>query len=113
MVLLVLGPLQRRAGPRRLLSAAAGLGGGGLLLAATAQHPLVLWIGVALLFGAANGLAYGVAIGLAARVPASRRGTATGLVVSAYAAGPVLLGLVAPPVSGRRRLAADRGRLWP
>jgi OFA family oxalate/formate antiporter-like MFS transporter len=98
VILLMLGPLQRRAGARRLLHAAAGLGGGGLLLAATAQHPLVLWAGIALLFGAANGLAYGVAAGLAARVPASRRGTATGLVVGAYAAGPVLLGPVAPSV---------------
>ena len=106
VVLLILGPLQRRAGSRRLLHAAAGLGGGGLLLAAMAQHPLVLWIGVALLFGAANGLAYGVAAGLATRVPPSRRGTATGLVVSAYAAGPVLLGVVAPPA-----IDADRWRV--
>jgi MFS family permease len=98
VVLLMLGPLQRRLGPRKLLHAAAGLGGGGLLLAATAQHPLLLWVGVAVLFGAANGLAYGVAAGLAARVPASRRGTATGLVVGSYAAGPVLLGPVAPSV---------------
>lgn len=98
VVLLMAGRLQRRAGPRRLLHAAAGLGGSGLLLAATAQHPLVLWIGVGLLFGAANGLAYGVAAGIAARVPVARRGTATGLVVGAYAAGPVLLGLVVPPV---------------
>jgi MFS family permease len=96
-VLLVLGRVQRRVGPRRLLLGAAVLGGVGLLLAATAQHPLVLWTGVALLFGVANGLAYGVSVGLAARVPASRRGTAAGLVVSAYAAGPVLLGLVAVP----------------
>jgi MFS family permease len=50
------------------------------------------------LFGAANGLGYGVAVGLPARMPAPNRGTATGLVVAAYAAGPVLLGLVAPPV---------------
>jgi MFS family permease len=97
-VLLLLGRLERRLGPRRLLLGAAGLGGAGLLLAATAQHPLALWTGVALLFGAANGLAYGVSVGLAARVPSSRRGTAAGLVVSAYAAGPVLLGLVAPPL---------------
>ena len=96
-VLLVLGRVQRRVGPRRLLLVAAVLGGVGLLLAATAQHPLVLWVGVALLFGIANGLAYGVSVGLAARVPPSRRGTAAGLVVSAYAAGPVLLGFVAPP----------------
>jgi MFS family permease len=96
-VLLVLGRVQRRVGPRRLLLGAAVIGGVGLLLAATAQHPLVLWIGVALLFGVANGLAYGVSLGLAARVPPPRRGAATGLVVSAYAAGPVLLGLVAVP----------------
>lgn len=97
-VLLALGPLQRRAGPRRLLAVAAALGGGGLLLASAAQHPLVLWTGVALLFGTANGLAYGISVGLAARVGAARRGTATGLVVSAYAAGPVLLGLIGPQV---------------
>jgi MFS family permease len=97
-VLLSLGAIRRRAGPRRLLRAAAGLGGGGLLLAATAQHPLVLWLGVAVLFGAANGLAYGVSAALATRLPPTQRGTATGLVVAAYAAGPVLLGIVAPPV---------------
>ena len=96
-VLLVLGRVQRRVGARRLLLGAAVIGGVGLLLAATAQHPLVLWIGVALLFGVANGLAYGVSVGLAARVPPPRRGAATGLVVGAYAAGPVLLGVVAPP----------------
>ena len=96
-VLLVLGHVQRRNGPRRLLRVAAAVGGGGLLLAATAQHPVVLLLGVGVLFGGANGLAYGVSVGLAARATASRRGTATGLVVSAYAAGPVLLGLVAPP----------------
>jgi MFS family permease len=97
-VLLALGSIRRRAGSRRLLQGAAGLGGGGLLLAATAQNPLVLWLGVALLFGAANGLAYGVATALATHLPPTRRGTATGFVVAAYAAGPVLLGLAAPPV---------------
>jgi MFS family permease len=97
-VLLVLGPVQRLAEARRLLRVAAGLGSGGLLLAATSQHPLLLWLGVALLFGAANGLAYGVSTALVARLPPSRRGTATGLVVAAYAAGPVLLGLLAPPL---------------
>lgn len=97
VVLLVLAPVQRRSGPRRLLHVAAAAGGGGLLLAATAQHPVVLLLGVGILFGGANGLAYGVAVWLAAQVPGSRRGSATGLVVGAYAAGPVLLGLVAPP----------------
>jgi MFS family permease len=96
VVLLGVGPAQRRYGPRRLLYTAAGTGGAGLLLAATASGPLALWSGVALLFGTANGLGYGVAVGLAARAPHRRRGTATGLVVAAYAAGPLLLGLVAP-----------------
>lgn len=95
-VLLVLGPVQRRNGPRRLLRVAAAAGGVGLLLAATTRQPAVLLLGVAVLFGGANGLAYGVSVGLATRAPASRRGTATGLVVGAYAAGPVLLGFVAP-----------------
>ena len=95
-VLLVLGPLQRRAGPRRLLAAAAVLAAAGLLLAAAAGSAWVLWTGIAVLFGTANGLGYGVAVGLPARLQPRRRGTATGAVVAAYAAGPVLLGLVAP-----------------
>jgi OFA family oxalate/formate antiporter-like MFS transporter len=53
---------------------------------------------VGLLFGAANGVAYGVAVSLAARAPEERRGSASGLVVGAYAAGPVVLGLLAPRV---------------
>jgi MFS family permease len=95
-VVLGVGSAERWGGPRRLLNVAALLGGGGLLVAATASGPLALWCGVALLFGAANGLAYGVAAELAARIPEARRGTGTGLVVAAYAAGPVVLGLVAP-----------------
>jgi OFA family oxalate/formate antiporter-like MFS transporter len=98
VVVLGTGSVERRYGPRLLLYAAAVAGGSGLLVAATADGPLGLWSGVAVLFGVANGLAYGVATGLAARAPAPRRGTATGLVVAAYAAGPVVLGLSAPPV---------------
>ena len=49
-----------------------------------------------LLFGAATGLAYGVAAGGAARAPAARRGAVTGVVVAAYAGGPILLGAVGP-----------------
>jgi MFS family permease len=90
------GRALRRLGPRRLLGVAAAGAGAGLGTAAAWDRPLALWVGVALLFGAAGGLAYGVAVGLVARVPDARRGAATGLVVAAYAAGPVLLGLVAP-----------------
>lgn len=98
VVVLGTGAVERRHGPRRRLYAAAVAGGGGLLIAATADGPLALWSGIAVLFGLANGLAYGVATALAARAPAPRRGSATGVVVAAYAAGPVVLGFTAPPV---------------
>jgi MFS transporter, OFA family, oxalate/formate antiporter len=97
VVLLIMGRGLRRFGPRRLLVGAAVGAGGGLLLTASWHHPLALWCGIALLFGAANGIAYGVAAGLAARVPQPHRGMATGTVVAAYAAGPVLLGFIAVP----------------
>ncbi|MGA8995278.1 MAG: hypothetical protein WB441_13330, partial [Nocardioidaceae bacterium] len=93
---LAVGRAMPAVGPRRLLGGAAGLAATGLGGAAAVPHPLALWGGVGVLFGTASGLAYGVAVGLAARSPTSRRGTATGLVVAAYATGPVLLGLVAP-----------------
>jgi MFS family permease len=96
VALVVAGRVLHTLGPRRLLGGAAAAAAAGLGLAATGQHPLALWCGIGLLFGAASGAGYGVALALAARAPASRRGTATGLVVAAYAAGPVLLGLLAP-----------------
>ncbi|MGY1662866.1 MFS transporter [Geodermatophilus sp. SYSU D00705] len=107
--LLGVGRGLRRYGPRALLAAAAVLAGTGLGLTAAAQRPELPWLGVGLLFGAANGLGYGVAVSLAARVPERRRGTASGVVVGAYAAGPVLLGLVAPaalPAAGWRTCLA-------
>jgi OFA family oxalate/formate antiporter-like MFS transporter len=103
--LLAVGRLNRPPPLRFLLVAAAVAAGAGLSLAAASQHPLTLWIGVGLLFGAANGLAYGVAAGLTARAPAARRGTVTGVVVAAYAAGPILLG-----VAGPRLVAVDGWR---
>lgn len=87
-----------RVGPRPLLVLAAAAAGSGLLLAASVQHPVGLWVGVAGLFGAANGVAYSVATTLASRVPVDRRGAATGLVVAAYAGPPVLLGAIGPPL---------------
>ena len=98
-------------GPRRLLGGAAVVAGTGLGVAASGQHPLALWCGIGLCFGAASGVGYGVSVALAARVPGSRRGAATGLVVAAYAAGPVVLGLLAPhavPALGWRACAAGQ-----
>ena len=97
VILLIMGRALQRLGPRRLLVVAAAGAGGGLLVAASWRSPLALWCGIALLFGAANGIAYGVAAGLAARVPQRHRGVATGAVVAAYAAGPVLVGSIAAP----------------
>lgn len=96
VVVLGVGRGLRRLGPRQRLVLAALVGGAGLLLAALGRHPLTLYVGVVGLFGTANGLAYSVATTLAAQVPARRRGTATGIVVSAYAGVPVLLGIVGP-----------------
>jgi OFA family oxalate/formate antiporter-like MFS transporter len=97
VTLLALDRALRWIQPRRLLLGAAGGAGGGLLLTASWPSPPAVWIGVGLLFGGANGVAYGVAAKLAAGVPQERRGLATGAVVAAYAAGPVLLGVVAGP----------------
>jgi OFA family oxalate/formate antiporter-like MFS transporter len=96
LALLGTGRALRSLGPRRLFVGAAVAAGAGLLVAAAGQHPLALWLGIGLLFGAAGGVGYGVSVGLAARSSDAHRGMATGLVVGAYAAGPVLLGLVAP-----------------
>lgn len=96
VVLLGVGRGLRRLGPRGRLSVAALAGGSGLLLAASWQHPLALFVGVSGLFGTASGLAYSVATALAAQVPARHRGAAAGVVVAAYAGAPVLLGIVGP-----------------
>lgn len=87
-----------RVGPRPLLLCAALAAGGGLVLAAGSHHPVVLWLGVAGLFGGANGVAYSVATTLASRASVGRRGIVTGLVVAAYAGTPALLGAVGPAV---------------
>ncbi|WP_236827071.1 MULTISPECIES: MFS transporter [unclassified Blastococcus] len=109
--LLAAGRALPAVGPRRLLGGAAGLAAIGLGGAAAVPHPLALWGGVGVLFGGASGLAYGVAVALAARSPGSRRGTATGLVVAAYAAGPVLLGLAAPAALAAAGWRASLGAL--
>ncbi|UZJ26857.1 MFS transporter (plasmid) [Rhodococcus antarcticus] len=96
VTLLAVGRLDPQPPSRFLLVAAAVVAGAGLGLAAVSQDPVTLWFGVGLLFGAANGLAYGVAAGMAARAPAARRGAVTGVVVAAYAAGPILLGAAGP-----------------
>jgi len=104
--LLLLGPLLDRSSPRRILQLVAGAFGAGLLVACLADSVLVLGMGVAGLASPAGGVGYGVATGLAARRPPERRARALAHVVAGYAAGPVILGLLAPlllPALGWRR----------
>lgn len=98
--LLATGRALTRTGPRPLLVVAAVAATAGLLLAATWHSPWGLWLGVAGLFGVANGVAYSVSTALAARMQERRRGAATGVVVAAYAGTPVALGVVGPPLVG-------------
>ncbi len=98
VALLWVGRRPAGLGPRPLLGIAAVLAGGGLGLTAAGHRAELPWLGIGLLVGSANGLAYGVAAWLVARVRHGRRGLAGGLVVGAYATGPVGLGLLAPHV---------------
>lgn len=98
VVVLAAGWLARRLAPAPLLVAAAATGGAGLVLAGVGANAPALWVGVSILFGTANGLAYPVATGTVARVGAAHRGRVAGLVVAAYAAGPIVLGVVGPPL---------------
>lgn len=77
-----------RRGPRRVMAAGGLLCGGGIALAAAAGNALVLHLGVGVLFGLGSGLTY-----LSAVSWATTRGGglwAVGVVVAAYAAGPVV-----------------------
>lgn len=67
----------------------------GLLVASTASTLAMLAVGYVGLVGGANGLGYLTAVDVASREFDRRRGLATGLVVGAYAGGPLLAGPVA------------------
>lgn len=112
--LLLLGPLIDRSRPDRVLRLVALAAGAGLVTACLAQSVLVLGVAVAGLLSPAGGVGYGVATGLAARRPADQRAKALAHVVGGYAAGPVVLGLLAPlllPVLGWRHGVAGLAAL--
>lgn len=84
------GRVADRVAPRRLaLVVAAGLVAG-LTLVAGAGSVAQVVLGHGVLVGGATGLGYATAVRVAA-APSGRRGTALALVVSAYAAGAVVL----------------------
>ena len=69
---------------------AASLGGAGAILAAFAPSLWLVWLGYSLIFGIANGLAYGYGLQISAHVWPAREGIAMGCVTAAYALGSVL-----------------------
>lgn len=88
------GTLIDRKPPRRIVIAAACSAAGGLVVASRADALAWVIVGYGVLFGIGNGLGYASAVAIAGKGFGDRRGLALGIVVGAYAAGP----LVASPV---------------
>ena len=62
----------------------------GLVITAYADHIIVAYLGFGVMFGFANGLAYGFALHICAQTNQNNKGLAIGLVTASYALGPVL-----------------------
>lgn len=94
IVVLTGGSLVDRTPPGRIVAVAAASALVGMLVAAGARSLLWVAVGYGVLFGIGNGLGYATAVAVPGRAFRERRGLAMGVVVGAYAAGP----LVASPV---------------
>ena len=70
--------------------AVCGLALIGTLIAASATHIIMVWLGYSLLFGLANGLGYGFALQISAQSNLENKGFVMGLVTASYALGSVL-----------------------
>jgi MFS family permease len=92
LVVLLGGRLTDTHSPRALTLAAAVLAGCGLALTAAAPSPPVVAVAYGGLFGLASGLGYVTVVTVASTRFGARRGLALGVVVGAYAAGPILVG---------------------
>jgi MFS family permease len=84
-----------------LVLAAAVIGAIGLVVSAQADALHWVVLGYGGLFGVANGLGYATAVGVAGKGFGTRRGLALGVVVGAYAAGPLLASPVITAVLAR------------
>jgi OFA family oxalate/formate antiporter-like MFS transporter len=93
-IVLVSGRAVDRWPPSRTVLLAAACGPLGLIVAARAPSLVWVVVGYSGLFGVANGFGYASAVAVASRRFGPRRGLAVGVVVGAYAAGP----LVAAPL---------------
>jgi OFA family oxalate/formate antiporter-like MFS transporter len=78
-----------RHGPRVTTALAGVLSGLGLVVAGLGAHPLVLHAGIGALFGFGSGLTY-LSVVAWASTGGQHRAWTVGVVVAAYAAGPVL-----------------------
>jgi MFS family permease len=82
-------PLFARWAAPVLFATACGLAGLGLLVAGSGSAH-TLFLGYGIVFGLANGLGYGYALQLSARVSPGRSGLAMGITTAAYAMGSVV-----------------------
>lgn len=89
-IVLAGGSIADRHPPQRIVVASAVIAVLGLLLASRAPSLLWLVVGYGVLFGIANGLGYATAVAVAGKGFGDRRGFALGVVVGAYAAGPLV-----------------------
>lgn len=85
--------------PRRMALLTAAGTAAGLLVSAVAGHLAVLMVGFGVVLGGATGVGYVTAVRVAGTVSAGR-GLALGLVVSAYAAGTIIVAPVAAVALG-------------
>jgi len=76
--------------PPAMVAAMCLLASLGAALAAAADNLILLWLGYSVLFGWANGLAYGYALQIAAQAVRGRTGGAMALVTAAYGLGAAL-----------------------
>lgn len=89
LAVLVAVPLYSRWSPSFLIFIAAVVAGAGLLIAGTGSLTWLV-VGYSIVFGAANGLAYGFALQLSARVWPARPGFAMGITTASYGLGAVI-----------------------
>jgi MFS transporter, OFA family, oxalate/formate antiporter len=101
---LVGGRVADRVSPRLLALVTAAGTVIGLLVSAAATSVAIMILGFGVLLGGSTGLGYAIAVRVAGTVQ-TRRGLALGLVVSAYAAGTVVLA----PVAAALLVAVGRG----
>lgn len=92
--MLLAGQIHRLARPARLAALSCFLAAAGLGLAALVESLVAIWVGYGILFGAATGIGYAVALQAANSAWPNNHGLATGLVVAAFGLGALLFSQV-------------------